>query len=154
MSYAQRMFHQPTSRAQHLGQLAIVATLAFGIGIATRSFSGPALLTTTSDQTRQAAVVAPVAGNHAAVAVPGAAVAMTELYDGGWAGGPGPGAVISSAPAVRAIVPALTEPYDGGWAGGPGPGAEISSAPAVRAAAPATTDLYDGGWAGGPGPQR
>ncbi len=73
-----------------------------------------------------------------------------ELYDNGFAGGPGAG--LGNAPAEREVGLAQTELYDGGWAGGPGPGAIVRSAPEVREAGLAATELYDGGWAGGPPP--
>ena len=72
-----------------------------------------------------------------------------ELYDNGFAGGPG--AVAPNAP-VADVSFAATDLYDGGWAGGPGPGAIVRSAPAVEAASLVATELYDGGWAGGPPP--
>lgn len=140
MLYAKRMVQLPTSRMQQFVTLSITTAVAFTLGVAIGPFGRAALSATASDQTSPAAVVAP-------------APAAMELYDGGWAGGPGPGAVLQSAPVERAAAPAVTELYDGGWAGGPGPGAVLRSEPAERAAAPAAMELYDGGWAGGPGPE-
>ena len=81
-----------------------------------------------------------------------------ELYDDGWAGGPGPKAVTrSKAAMVRVPYEAGWELYDNGWAGGPGPKAVTPSAPAVsRVPYEAGWELYDNGWAGGPNtlPQR
>ena len=103
MSYAKRMSQLPTTQIQQLVALSIVAALSFILGLAADSIGGRLGSRTTP--------IDPVA----------AAPASTELYDSGWAGGPGPQAAQQSeASAVRVPYDAGWELYDNGWAGGPG----------------------------------
>ena len=128
MSYAKRMAQLPTSRRQHLAALALVAALAFSLGLATAPLGRRiARLTGSVAPPRPAAVDAPGTNNPPAAAV-GRAPALVrvpyeagwELYDNGWAGGPGPAAGTRRTPAlVRVLYEAGWELYDGGWAGGP-----------------------------------
>ncbi len=96
MSYAKRMSQLPTSRRQHLAALALVAALAFSLGLATAPLGRRiARLTGAVAQPRPAAVVVP-GTNSPQVGAVGRAPALVrvsyeagwELYDGGWAGGP------------------------------------------------------------------
>ncbi len=159
MSYAQRISQLPTSRRQHLAALALVAALAFSLGLATAPLGRRiAQLTGSVVQPLPAAVVAPATNNPPPAAV-GRAPAQRvpyeagwELYDNGWAGGPAPATVPRRAPAlVRVPYEAGWELYDGGWAGGPAPKLVPSQRAAlVRVPYEAGWELYDGGWAGGP----
>jgi hypothetical protein len=94
MSYVKRMLQLPTSRVQQLVELAIIAALAFSLGMVANSIGRGTALMTANDQ-QSVAVVAPEAGNQPAVALPRASglvrvpyEAGWQLYDGGWAGGP------------------------------------------------------------------
>ncbi|HSH79767.1 MAG TPA: hypothetical protein VLA19_14680, partial [Herpetosiphonaceae bacterium] len=72
-----------------------------------------------------------------------------------WAGGPGPGAIVRSAPEVGEAGLAAAELYDGGWAGGPPPNFETRRATTVvRVPYEAGWELYDNGFAGGPNTLR
>jgi hypothetical protein len=116
MSYVKRMLQLPTSRARQLVELAIIATLAFSLGLAANSNDKPA-----------GALAVSKAQNHPAVAVRSEVAlgrvpyeANWQLYDNGWAGGPSPLRGTSGASAlVRVPYEAGWELYDAGWAGGP-----------------------------------
>ncbi len=162
MSYAKRMSQLPTSRRQHLAALALVAALAFSLGVATAPLGRRiAWLTGSVAPPRPAAVVVPGANNSPPAAV-GRAPALVrvpyevgwELYDDGWAGGPGQPSGTRRAPALERVpYEAGWELYDHGWAGGPRPTTGTRRAPALeRVPYEAGWELYDGGWAGGPAP--
>ena len=128
MSYAKRMVQLPTSRRQHLLALALTAILAFSLGLATAPLGRQfARLPGSGALPQPAAAVAP-GTSHAPAAAVGRAPALErvpyeagwELYDHGWAGGPGPQTGTRQAPALERV------PYEAGW------------------------ELYDEGWAGGP----
>jgi len=92
MSYVKRILQLPTSRNQHLLELAIIAVLAFTLGTAANSIGRGTARTAANDQPL---VVASEAHNQAAVAAPRASAPVRvpyeagwQLYDGGWAGGP------------------------------------------------------------------
>jgi hypothetical protein len=126
MSYIKRMLQLPTSRAQQLVELAIIAVLAFSLGMAANAIGRGTALTTANDQVSVAGVAAETQ-NQPVVAVPSASGlarvpygADWELYDNGWAGGPKTLPGISKAAAVvQAPYGADWELYDNGWAGGP-----------------------------------
>jgi hypothetical protein len=158
MSYVKRMLQLPTSRAQLLAELAIIAALAFSLGMAANSIGRDMGLTTANDQV-SVAVVDSEARNQPAVAARSASglarvpyEAGWQLYDSGWAGGPNTLRGISSASAVvRVPYEAGWTLYDDGWAGGPATRHETSGAAApARVPYEAGWTLYDDGWAGGP----
>jgi hypothetical protein len=125
MSYVKRMLHLPTARVQQLVELAIIAALAFSLGMAANMIGRGTAPTTANDQS--AGVVASEARNQPVTAVRSASglgrvpyEAGWQLYDNGWAGGPNTLRGTSSASALTRV------PYEAGW------------------------QLYDNGWAGGP----
>jgi hypothetical protein len=94
MSFVKRMLQLPTSRVQQVVELAIIAALAFSLGMAANAIGRGMGLPMANDQVSVAGVAAE-AQNQSAVAVPGASGlarvpygADWELYDNGWAGGP------------------------------------------------------------------
>jgi hypothetical protein len=126
MSYVKWMLQLPTSRAQQLAELAIIAVLAFSLGMAANAIGRGMGLTTANDQV-SVAVVASEARNQPAVAARSVAGLVRVPYEAGW------------------------ELYDNGWAGGPNTLRGTSSAAAVvRVPYEAGWQLYDNGWAGGP----
>ena len=157
MSYAKRMSQLPTTRAQQLAALTLVAALAFALGLAAATVRRTAPITAAVSPPAHAA--ADVRRAPALVRVP--YEAGWALYDGGWAGGPAaPRAVVSKPGAIERVpYEAGWELYDGGWAGGPAsmtaPRAVVSKPAAVeRVPYEAGWELYDGGWAGGPHSQQ
>ena len=157
MSYAKRMLQLPTTRVQQLVGLAIIAALAFSLGMAANAIGRSMGLPMANDQPSVAGVAAE-AQNQPAVAVRSASGlarvpygADWEFYDNGWAGGPKALHEISSASAVvQAPYGADWELYDNGWAGGPKTLPGSSASAVVRVPYEAGWQLYDNGWAGGP----
>jgi hypothetical protein len=134
MSYAKRMLHLPTTRIQQLVGLAIIAVLAFSLGMAANAIGRSMGLPMTNDQPSVAGVAAE-AQNQPAVAVRSASGlarvpygADWELYDNGWAGGPNTlRGTSSTSGLVRVPYEAGWQLYDNGWAGGPhGPQSQTS----------------------------
>jgi hypothetical protein len=126
MSYVKRMLHLPTSRAQQLVELAIIAALAFSLGMAVNAIGRGTAPTTVNDQV-SGRVVTARAWNQPAVAVQRGSVLVRVPYEAGWT------------------------LYDDGWAGGPATRQETSGAAApARVPYEAGWTLYDDGWAGGP----
>lgn len=153
MSHTKRIVQPSTSHLQYLAGLSIAAALAFTLGHAIGSAGRVAVPATAVDQTGRAAVSASAAGNQPAADLQHAVPAVTELYDGGWAGGPGPGYVPRATSTVRRVpYDAGWKLYDNGWAGGPAASTAVTSTRLVPARVPyeAGWQLYDGGWAGGP----
>ncbi len=126
MSYAKRMLHLPTTRIQQLVGLAIIAVLAFSLGMAANAIGRSMGLPMPNDQPSVADVAAE-AQKQPAVAVPRASGlarvpygADWELYDNGWAGGPNTlRGTSSTSGLVRVPYEAGWQLYDNGWAGGP-----------------------------------
>jgi hypothetical protein len=162
MSYAKRILQLPTTRVQQLVGLAIMAALAFSLGMAANAIGRSMGLPIANDQPSVAGVAAE-AQNQPAVAAPAARPAMSNpnvpayveylarpamsnpnvpafgtgsVYDGGQ---------------YRAVeiqpYGADWELYDNGWAGGPKTLHGTSSASGLYGAG---WELYDNGWAGGP----
>ena len=85
MSYAKRMSQLPTSRRQHLAALAIVAALAFSLGLATAPLGRRiARLTGSVAPPRAAAVVAPETSNAPAAGVRSAPAMVRVPYEARW----------------------------------------------------------------------
>jgi hypothetical protein len=126
MSDVKRKLHLPTARVQQLVELAIIASLAFSLGMAANSIGRGTALTTANNQPAGAVVIseAPSQPNIAARSAAGLArvpyEAGWQLYDSGWAGGP------NTLPATSSAAGLARVPYEAGW------------------------QLYDSGWAGGP----
>ena len=125
MSYVKRILHLPTSRAQKMAELVIIAALAFSLGMAANAIGHNTAPTIENDES--AGVVALEAQNQTAATVRSVSAlarvpyeAGWQLYDNGWAGGPNSLRGTSSASALARV------PYEAGW------------------------QLYDNGWAGGP----
>jgi hypothetical protein len=126
MSYAKRMLQLPTSRAQLLVELAIIAALAFSLGLAA-NWIGRGTAPTMANTQPAGAVVIFEAPNQPAIAARSEAALVRVPYEAGW------------------------QLYDNGWAGGPSTLRGTSgTAGLVRVPYEADWQLYDNGWAGGP----